>query len=76
MAFASILRKSANSLAPLAIRPLPIRLTGVQRNYNYGAAAAAYYYLQSQKKSRLCSYTVRETVREGGCEHNLPDLDC
>ncbi|OMO59123.1 Mitochondrial glycoprotein family protein [Corchorus capsularis] len=44
MVLASILRKSANSLATLAIR-----LTGVQRNYRYYSATAAYHFLHSKK---------------------------
>ncbi|OMO76599.1 Mitochondrial glycoprotein [Corchorus olitorius] len=44
MAFTSILRKSANSLAPLAIR-----LTRVQRNYHSCIATALNHVCQSQK---------------------------
>ncbi|PPS12283.1 hypothetical protein GOBAR_AA08360 [Gossypium barbadense] len=44
MAFASVFRKSANSLAPLAIR-----LTRVQRNYHSSIFRALNHGLQSQK---------------------------
>ncbi|XWS56622.1 hypothetical protein CRYUN_Cryun09bG0102100 [Craigia yunnanensis] len=51
MAFASILRKSANSLAPLAIR-----LTRVQRNYHSCIFTALNHSFKSQEPAVNCFY--------------------